>query len=166
MFPCRSILEKYGVDVVDKERGGVITTTRGENINFESSIFNDDLLFLIYSKRHFECKFPVVEFERLSYKDIQRKAGMVLGKGEEKINVLIEAGTKLFNLLMKEGQYADYLFFTVLDGDDNDEYLAGELDLEEIRLNFEVAFESEATVNDYGKWTTQVYKHLNHPNLS
>lgn len=164
MFPCRSILEKYGVDVVEKVRVGVITTTRGENINFESSIFNDELLFLIYSKRYFECKFPVVEFEQLRYRDIQKKAGTVLGKEEDKVNVLIEAGTKLFNLMMKQGQYVDYLFFTVLDGDENAEYLAGELDMEEICFNFEAVFESGVIVNDYGKWTTKVYKHLNHQN--
>lgn len=59
---------------------------------------------------------------------------------------------------MREKQIPDFLFVTVLEGDDDREYLAGELDMIEIVKNFSVVHESKAIRNSEGEWKMRVYQ--------
>jgi hypothetical protein len=144
--------------VINKKRLAVITTTSPESINFNSSLFNDPVEILLYSSNFFYSNFEVLPFFSFSFDQIRQAAEKILKKDGKDLAICLQCGASLFNILMKEGQKPVYLFLTVFEGDENESYLAGELDMAEVKSSYRLVFESQTTRDDFGLWKTCVFK--------
>lgn len=74
--------------------------------------------------------------------------------------VTIECGAIFFKMILELKQYPDYLLFTVLEGDERDDYLAGEIDMRLVGEIYKLISESEKFENEWGKWTFKVYSKI------
>ena len=158
MYPDKYVLEKYGIEIIEKQRFCVVTANSLESINFQSAVFRDPVQIVLYTRASFSHTLPVIQSDSFEFDGI-RKGCEGLGRGEAK-TVCLECGATLFNVLIQEGQVPDFLFLTVLEGDDDREYLAGELDMVGIDRCFRVVHESTVTRNSEGEWKMRVYQRI------
>lgn len=140
--------------MIEKQRTCVITANSMQTINFQSAIFQDPVQIILYSKSHFNHELPVIVYDEFEFEGL-RKACQGFGNAN---SICLECGATLFNALLGKGQVPEFLFVTVMEGDEDREYLAGELDMEKIEMNFRVVFESQSIKNSEGEWKMRVYQ--------
>lgn len=154
MYPDKQILQKYNIDLIEKQRICVITTNSAQSLNFQSTIFQDPVQIILYSKSQFTHDLPVIVYDEFEFEGL-RKACQAYGNTN---SICLECGATLFNILLGKGQVPDFLFVTVLEGDEEREYLAGALDMQKIEENYRIVFESQSVKNADGEWKMRVYQ--------
>lgn len=116
---------------------------------------------MVYSKRHLENDFPVVVSQNFSIDFLKSKVAEKYPDVEKNPIVLIECGVTFFNLMMDAAEFVDILMITELEGDENHEYLVGEIKMEIVSENYEICHVSHTVTNESGNWKMIVFKKKN-----
>lgn len=160
-MPYTDILSNHGYSVINKPRCCVIYSTSPNTINYECDVFKDSIYYAIYSKVHGNSDYPVFVSENFDIEFMKRQVKCLYPDVSREPTVVFDCGAGLFNILLELKQCPEYLMWTEFEGDDNDDYLAGEIKMELVGNEYIVDSEGGKFEDERGRWSFKVYRRVN-----